>query len=359
VPGVFRYLVVIAVTLLSGGLRADTIPAAATTIGAHGLELPASFRGTLPCADCAGIVHHLDLWPDQRYHLRRRWLGKGGDNRRDELGRWYADPARDAIVLFGAGEMPLQWEVEGPRRLRLLDIEGHSIDSTLNYALTSEGTLSPTDLEGLFLGGMMRYMADAASFEECLTGQRYPIAMEAAYLDLERAYLRDREAPGAELYVHVEGALLVRPAMEGPDRRSLVVERFIKTRPGVTCERQRANATLTNTYWRVDTLRGVAIEPLPGVREAHMVLHADDEPRYRATVGCNRLGGGFSLDDDRLGFGAGLSTMMACPPPLDARERELSAVLRDVFRFRISGETLMLLDDSGDILATLSAVYLQ
>ena len=44
--------------------------------GAHGLQLPATFRGDLPCADCQAIRYHLDLWPDQVFHLRREWLGK-------------------------------------------------------------------------------------------------------------------------------------------------------------------------------------------------------------------------------------------------------------------------------------------
>jgi heat shock protein HslJ/uncharacterized lipoprotein NlpE involved in copper resistance len=330
-----------------------------TSIGAHGLELPASFTGVLPCADCEGIAHHLDLWPDQGYHLRRTWLGEEGDSRRDELGRWYADPERNAIILYGAGEMPLQWEVKDPRRLRQLDIEGKPIESALNYELTSEGMPSPTDLEGLFLGGMMRYMADAASFEECLTGKSYPISMEGAYIDLERAYLEDRPSPGEPLYVHVEGALVIRPVMEGPDRRSLVVDRFIKTRPGITCERQRASATLTNTYWRIDSLRGVAIEKTPDTREPHIVLQARAEPSYAATVGCNRIAGPFTHKGDSLEFGAGRTTLMACPPPLDALERQLSAVLADVRRFRIAGETLVLLNEAGDVVALLSAVYLK
>ncbi|MGD8511510.1 MAG: YbaY family lipoprotein, partial [Gammaproteobacteria bacterium] len=38
------------------------------------LRLPATFRGTLPCADCPGVSHHLDLWPDRVFHLRREWL---------------------------------------------------------------------------------------------------------------------------------------------------------------------------------------------------------------------------------------------------------------------------------------------
>lgn len=346
-------------------VSAAEAPAAreAPRIGAHGLRLPATFTGTLPCADCEGIAHHLDLWPDQTYHLRREWLGRDddpGSHRRDELGRWSADPARGAIVLHGAAEMPIQWAVKGPERLRLLDMEGNPIESGLPYEVTSDGSLTETDLDGLFLGGMMTYMADAALFEECLTGRRYPIAPEGDYLALERAYLADRTAPGAPLYVHVEGGLLMRPAMEGPDRRSLVVHRFIKTRPDVTCERQQANAALTNTYWRIDRLGDEAVVGLPERREPHLILRAGDAHRFAATLGCNQMNGPYALaDDGRLTFGLTASTMMACPPPLDALERTLAETLSAVRSYQISGETLVLYDEAGAVIALLTAVYLR
>ena len=46
------------------------------------------------------------------------------------------------------------------------------------------------------MSGMYSYLADAANFTECLTGARYPVAMEADNLALERAYLaRARTSP--------------------------------------------------------------------------------------------------------------------------------------------------------------------
>ncbi|MEO1082128.1 MAG: META domain-containing protein [Pseudomonadota bacterium] len=335
---------------------------AATAFGAHGLRLPASFTGTLPCADCEGIAWHLDLWPDQAYHLRREWLGRsdsrGKQAKRDEVGRWYADPRRDAIVLYGASEQTIEWEVRAPNRLRLLDRAGKPIDSELNYEVSSDGSLVQTDLEGVLLGGMMTYLADVAVFEDCLTGHRFPIVQEAAYLELERAYLEDRRAPGAPLYVHVEGGYLVRPAMEGPDRRSLVVDRFIKTRPGITCERQRANASLSNTYWRLDRLLGEDMQAREGQREPHLILRGENQ-RFSATLGCNRMIGGYAVEDDRLSFQAGPTTLMACPPPLDRREREFLEMLSAAATFQINGETLVVSSAAGEILAQFTAVYLR
>lgn len=329
-------------------------------LGAHGLRLPATFRGTLPCADCEGIRHHLDLWPAQYYHLRRDWLGgTDGTMRRDEIGRWYADPDRVAIVLYGASEMPLFWQVTGPDTLRQMDMDGAPILSELDYTLTSDGSLDPTPLQATFLLGQMTYMADAALFEECLSGVRYPIAHEGDYLALERAYLDATATPGAPLKVHVEGGLERRPVMEGPDRMSLVVDRFIKVIPGEACERRVSTASLTDTYWRIDMLLGDAVAPMENRREPHVVLQSGPDSRFRATVGCNQLIGRYTADGAALAFDGAASTRMACPPPLDRLERQLRDVLDRTADMRLEGQTLQLIDSAGAPLATLSAVYLR
>jgi len=202
-----------------------------------GLRLPATFNGTLPCADCVGIRYHLDLWSDGVFHLRQSYLGTSvvADNR----GRWHKDPSRAVILLYGSHEKPIQFEVKGSDTIRLLDQQGRPIQSSLPYELTSDGTLAPTDLS-LELHGMFSTMADAARIEDCLTGRSYPVAMEGEYLQLERAY---REAvkpePGAPLMARFEGDITRRPAMEGSALIStVVVRRFIGVWPDQRCERR-------------------------------------------------------------------------------------------------------------------------
>lgn len=334
--------------------------AATPPIGAHGLRLPASFMGILPCADCDGIRHHLDLWPDQVYHMHREWLGRADGNlRRDEVGRWYADPVRGAIVLYGASEMPLVWEVKAPDRLRQTDLAGNAIVSDLPYDLTSDGTLTPTSLEGTFLLGMMTYIADAPTFTECVTGRVYPISTEGDYLALERAYLEARAEPGNPLRVHVEGGLAERPAMEGLDKMHLIVDRFIKTEPAESCETPMSNASLTNTYWRINSLMGAPISAQDNRREPHLVLMDAPDLRFRATVGCNHLIGSYTHTDGQLTFGGAASTRMACPPPLDVMERQMVDMFSAVRQFRLAADRLDLMDDAGFVLAELSAVYLR
>jgi copper homeostasis protein (lipoprotein) len=132
--------------------------------------------------------------------------------------------------------MPLQFEVIGPDELRQLDLQGDPIESTLDYSLRSDGTLRPTDLTTLF-GGELRYLADAASFTECLTGRRYPVAFEADWPSAERAYLAAVAEPGGPLHATFEGLLVERPKMDGEGTEpTLVVTRFIGVWPNQGCE---------------------------------------------------------------------------------------------------------------------------
>lgn len=323
---------------------------------AHGLRLPATFRGDLPCADCAGVRHHLDLWPDQVFHLRREWLGK--DQVRGEVGRWRVDPARRALILEGGGEMPLQFEIKGPARLRQLDIAGKPIVSELPYELTSDGQLNPADIS-LFMAGEVSHLADSLRFTECLTDRSYPVAPGSEARRLEREYVAKRREPGAPLYVSLEGSIKQLPAMEqGRVEPTVTVERFVAAWPNQSCSRSKADASLVNTYWRIVQMQGEAMTVVAGRREPHIVLKQTAEgSSYAATVGCNQLVGKFEFSDATLSFQGAASTRMACPPPLAGMERRLQEMLEQARRWQRKGNTLMLEDQQGKTLALLEAVY--
>ena len=79
-------------------------------------------------------------------------------------------------------------------------------------------------------------MADAALIRLCKSGERYPVAMEQAYIELERAYLDSGVAPGAPAGVLVKGSLQPRPAMEGDQKvMTYIVEVFHSISPNVHC----------------------------------------------------------------------------------------------------------------------------
>ena len=210
------------------------------------------------------------------------------------------------------------------------------------------------------LGGAFRYFADAATFTLCRSGEELPVAQEGGYRELEAAYVAKRSAPAEPLYVTIEGAIEPRADMEGPPRPTVVVRRFLAAWPGESCERNRSNASLADTYWRIAVLKGEVLAAVEGHREANLILRTDPERRAAATVGCNRMVGSYeATEGGGLTFGRFASTMMACPPPLDARERALTEVLAATREYGIEGPALVLYDDQREPLAVLQSVALR
>jgi copper homeostasis protein (lipoprotein) len=325
----------------------------APTIGAHGLRLPATFTGEGPCADCDGETFHLNLWPDQVFSLRRSWIGKDGRN--DAIGRWSVDADKHVLELRGGGAQ-LDFQILGTDRLRLILPEEASAEGGRDYDLTA-GELRPFDPH-LPLRGMLTYVADEARFTECLTGRDYPLIKDGDYSALEHAYLAAGAEAGGPIMASFDGSIVREPADADEDvGPQVLVERFVGVWPGESCERAVDKATLTNTYWKILRLGDVEIAPGEGRREPNLILRAGD-PRFTATVGCNQITGSYTLNGDRLTFGPGATTRMACPEPLDAWEDMLGDVLANGASWRIDGQTLELVDGSSKPLALFQAVYL-
>ncbi|MCK5377272.1 MAG: YbaY family lipoprotein [Acidobacteria bacterium] len=198
-------------------------------------DFPGIFEGEVPCADCPGIFYHLDLFEDGVFFLRTTYLGRGAGAIFDAVGSWTLAADERRLALFGDIEEPILFRVIDPETLRKLDVKGRDIESSLNYDLRRNdavGTIEPR----FTMRGMYRYMADAALFEECLSGRRFQVAQEADNIALERAYLEAQRQPGEALLVSIQGRIAERPAMEGDALVLTVVpEHFIGVWPGETC----------------------------------------------------------------------------------------------------------------------------
>jgi copper homeostasis protein (lipoprotein) len=213
---------------------------------------------------------------------------------------------------------------------------------------------------------MVRYQADAATIRLCATGARLPVAMEADYLRLERAYLKAQPAgrTGQQLLVNLEGLITNRPSAEPgqPPQRTLVVERFVGVHPGQGCPqpntssnaspapapRPMAPLSLRGTLWRLQALQdssGPTLFKPPG--PAPELLLAVDQERVSGTGGCNRLMGGFRLTGEELSFSRLASTKMDCLPEVMAFERRYSEALAQVRRWSIDKRNLLLQDAAG------------
>lgn len=324
--------------------------------GAHGLSLPASFQGRVALEETDRSADwHVALFPDQTFRLSRVFLNGGVETgTRSSLGRWRADASGGALILDDGAEMPLTVRANSRGDLRVIEA---NLDEVWDGVLEQDRSVQLPALAEMERAGMMTYLADAAVFEDCVSGLRMPIVMEGAYIDAERAYLQDGSGPGEPLLVRVTGTVEIRRDAERQRRESLVLSAFGGTRPGEVCEQAMPEIDLRDTYWRLDTLNGAAV-PADVLRQEPYLVVETEGGFYRATVGCNRMKGTVVVgDDSTLSFGPTAATMMACPAPVDALERGYVQMLADVTAFELEGDALVLRDASGAVRATFTAVY--
>jgi heat shock protein HslJ/uncharacterized lipoprotein NlpE involved in copper resistance len=323
--------------------------------------LPASFVGALPCKGSLGVRAQLDLWPDGVFHLQR--VCAGTPARDDDRGRWQRTPEGDGIRLHGGQEMPLAFAWRGPGVLVPLDAQGQAIGNGPSE-LRRLPTFQPAPL-ALTLHGMFRYMADAASFEECLTGRTYPVAMEAEYLALERAYAESEAGgTGKPIMASFDGELADRPAMEGERMTpTVIVQRFVNLWPGGRCERAMSRTSLAETYWRLVRLRSLPVVTPEGQREAHLVFHSRDG-RYKGSFGCSRYTGQYHVDGDQLAFespqwSAEGDCKETDPDSPEPPRSEYAEALDAARHWTINAQVLEWFDVNGSSVALFEAVYLR
>jgi copper homeostasis protein (lipoprotein) len=95
--------------------------------------LPATFIGTLPCADCPGIRYQVDLLPDHRFVSRMTYEER--NTRFDDRGHWQLSGDGKILILHGGGGAQQKFAMPDGDTLRQLDSAGHEIVSKLNYDL--------------------------------------------------------------------------------------------------------------------------------------------------------------------------------------------------------------------------------
>ncbi len=134
----------------------------------------------------------------------------------------------------------------------------------------------------------------------------------------------------------------------GDDTNLMLVMKRVTSQP--------PQASLQNTYWKLISLNGTAIEPREGQREPHLILKQGD--RVQGFSGCNQFMGQFTQQDSRLHFGPTAGTMRACVPSIDYEHRFLQLLQGDV-NWSIDGDQLELINPGNNLHATFKAVYLK
>jgi len=114
---------------------------AATDPGISGL--PATFVGTIPCADCPGIRYQVNLLPDRTYVSRLTYLERNTEF--VDHGNWHTSEDGKTLTLEGQRGAREQFSLRVADTLRKLDADGHEIQSQFNYDLKRSATFAPIE----------------------------------------------------------------------------------------------------------------------------------------------------------------------------------------------------------------------
>ena len=126
---------------------------------------------------------------------------------------------------------------------------------------------------------------------------------------------------------------------------------------GLSPESAKAEARLTETYWKLLELEGQQAHLGAGERELHLILTFEPK-RARGYAGCNAFMGSYRLDADRLAIGPLASTKKACSKGMDQEQDFLEALGRTT-RFAIRGDTLTFFDAEDRVTLSFAAIYLK
>jgi hypothetical protein len=165
-------------------------------------QLPASFTGRLPCADCAERVVQVDLMPDSVFYLREIRRNAGDTVVRYDIGRWTLDAARTGLTLHGSRTEA--FTALGASILRSMGREA-SPNGERKAELSRTSAVPLLEPE-LALRGLYRAEGGAGTFADCRT--RRPIPIAQGQLAITAAIRRAGGRPETPMLLRVEGRIV-------------------------------------------------------------------------------------------------------------------------------------------------------
>lgn len=312
-------------------------------------DFPATFTGTLPCASCEGVQTRVTFQADNTYFMSQTYLGHEGPNRADDLGRWVMSSHGNIAVLKGQRGDVSYYKLEAPDVLHMLDIEGRTILSELNYTLRRAAQSDSIDVKLFPLNGEYQYMADAGLFTECVSGLVLPVMQEEDNARLESEYLAIRQEPGSTLLATLYARVKTAPMREGSRNVASVFPlRFESVQYG-NCSPLLTAAELNDQFWTLVQLNGRPVV-LPETRRPPGLTFHTENNRLSGSGGCNQLLGSYSLNQRAMEINMLAATRMACLDEGNV-EQELMNTLSHVKTWNILGQRLELCDQLGRTLA--------
>ncbi len=111
---------------------------------------------------------------------------------------------------------------------------------------------------------------------------------------------------------------------------------------------------LEGTYWRLSSFvdsQGERQSPLPSTS----IDAVFSEGKVSGSDSCNQYSAAYQLNGDRISIQPGITTLMACPEPIMEQAQGYMAALASASRYKITNDTLEIIDQSGNSVLTYTA----
>ena len=114
------------------------------------------------------------------------------------------------------------------------------------------------------------------------------------------------------------------------------------------------SVSLTGTSWKL-TSYGPVFGQVPAVPNVDTSLTFGTDGKISGKLGCNSMGGDYTVASGNITFKNVFATEMACPDPQMAQESIAFMVLQNMTTFKIDGNTLTINSTDGKYTLTFVA----
>ncbi|MDD1611878.1 MAG: copper resistance protein NlpE N-terminal domain-containing protein [Methylococcaceae bacterium] len=364
--------------LFAIGCGTSTVVTAHATESSPSVEnIAGTYMGMLPCADCEKIRYRLELKPDGGYTSSTTYIGKS-DRAFDESGRFALQ--QDGIVALDKNDEGMKYFKKHPQGLQMLDINSQEISGTLagNYILTSVIGDNETPVEGQSKDFLYNLWTQGIDFYARGNEPFWSLDMDFEKrfqftvlndLSLNTPPTEGVQAQDARInryHARTESGELIISANLEPCTDTMSGERFeytVEVQAKHTSDKAYRNFTGCGDYvpdmrltniWVVEQVEGAALQPASFMKGLPTLELSARERRLNGHDGCNRLGGAFSTQRNKISFRQLFSTKMFCPTPESTPD--IGALLADkTYDFEF-GNNRLYLKKANKVILTLKHV---
>ncbi len=311
------------------------------------LSLPATFVGSIPCEDCVRVDIVLNLRPDQLYQLRKTYISSGQRVKKVEsqMRNWRYSSDGRMIILGKQKGMLKTYVVADDNTLVFLELESERGKDPITYTLTRSPGYDPFS-DSVKMLGMFSLSESGGTIIECSSGEVFSVSRSGDFERMAKEYLRMPHNQSEPLLLSFTGTIHGTGESFGD---SITINDFNRLYLNGNCLGEQQSKSLTDSVWTLETIGNRDMAGYEYRSAPYLILRRDNT--LQGFAGCNDISGTYLVRGDVLLFKRMIQTRLAC---FEGNELEslFLETLDNAELFTIEEETMTILDQNGEVLAT-------